>query len=58
MKPIVFSITEVAELLGISRSYAYRLVSKGQLPVLDVGTRKVIPKTYLDDWLKENTKKN
>ena len=47
MKPIVFSITEVAELLGISRSYAYRLVSKGQLPVLDLGTRKVIPKHIL-----------
>ena len=58
MKPIVFSITEVAELLGISRSYAYRLVSTGQLPVLDLGTRTVIPKTYLDEWLKENTKKN
>ena len=53
MKPIVFSVTEVAELLGISRSYAYRLVSKGQLPVLDLGTRKVIPKAYLDEWLKE-----
>ena len=51
MKPIVFSVTEVAELLGISRSYAYRLVSKGQLPVLDLGTRKVIPKAYLDEWL-------
>ena len=41
MKPIVFSVTEVAE-----------------VPVLDLGTRKVIPKAYLDEWLKENVKRN
>lgn len=57
MIPIVYTVSEVAELLCISRSHAYRLVNQGLLPVLDLGTRKVIPKEYLDKWLKENKKK-
>lgn len=56
MIPIVYTVSEVAELLCISRSHAYRLVNQGRLPVLDLGTRKVIPKEYLDKWLKENKK--
>lgn len=58
METIVYSIAEAAEILGISRSYAYKLVSMGQLPVLDLGTRKIIPKAYLNEWLRENTKRN
>lgn len=58
MKAIVYSVTEVAELLGISRSYAYKLVKEGKIPVLDLGNRKVVPKAYLDKWIKEKSKKN
>ena len=54
-KPIVYS---VAELLDISRSYAYKLVQQGELPVLDIGTRRVIPKAYLDEWIREKVKEN
>lgn len=32
MEKMVYSIQEVAELLGISRSYAYELVRKGTIP--------------------------
>lgn len=56
-KPIVYSIAEVAQLLDISRSYAYKLVQQGELPVLDIGTRRVIPKAYLDEWIREKVKK-
>lgn len=31
MEKLVYSIQEVAELLGISRSYAYELVRKGEM---------------------------
>ena len=57
-KPIVYSIAEVAQLLDISRSYAYKLVQQGELPVLDIGTRRVIPKAYLDEWIREKVKEN
>ena len=57
-KPIVYSIAEVAQLLDISRSYAYKLVQQGELPVLDIGTRMVIPKSYLDEWIIEKVKEN
>ena len=57
MEKIVYTVTEVAELLGISRSYAYEMVKEKKLPVLDLGRRKVIPKSSLDEWIKENTYK-
>ena len=57
-KPIVYSIAEVAQLLDISRSYAYKLVQQGELPDLDIGTRRVIPKAYLDEWIREKVKEN
>lgn len=58
MEKLVYNIPEVAELLGISKSYAYQLVKERRIPVLDLGRRKVIPKVSLDEWLKSvgNTK--
>lgn len=55
MKKMVYTVKEVAELLGISRSYAYELVKEKKLPVLDLGRRKVIPKNRFDEWIRENS---
>lgn len=54
MEKLVYSIQEVAELLGISRSYAYELAKEKKIPVLDLGRRKVIPKESLETWIAEN----
>lgn len=54
MEKLVYSIQEVAELLGISRSYAYELAKEKRIPVLDLGRRKVIPKESLETWIAEN----
>lgn len=56
MKAIVYSVAEAAKIIGISTGYAYKLVNRGKLPVLDLGTRKIVPKEYLDEWLEENKK--
>lgn len=56
MEKKVYSVQEVAELLGISKSYAYDLVKEKKIPVLDLGKRKVIPKIPFDEWMKNNTK--
>ena len=55
MEKLVYNVSEVAELLGISKSYAYELVKQKRLPVLDLGRRKVIPKKRLDDWIQETS---
>jgi excisionase family DNA binding protein len=34
-------------LLGISRAFAYELVSRGDLPVIRLGRRIVVPKVAL-----------
>jgi excisionase family DNA binding protein len=44
---LVFSVPEVAELLGISRAFAYELVARGELPVVRLGRRVVVPRVAL-----------
>ncbi len=40
---LTLSVTESAELLGISRALAYELVARGELPSLQFGRRRVVP---------------
>lgn len=58
MEKMVYSVKEVASLLGISKSLAYTLVKKGEIPSIKLGTRVVIPKVrfqaYLDGKLENN----
>jgi len=44
---LVFTVTEVAELLGVSRAFAYELAARGELPALRLGRRVVVPKAAL-----------
>jgi len=51
------TIPEAAQIIGISRSLAYRMAAEGKLPTIKVGKRKnIIPKVALDQWLKESVK--
>ena len=40
MERLTFTIPEVAELLGISRSAAYELVAAGTIPAVPIGSRR------------------
>ena len=51
MEKLVYSIQEVAELLGISKSYAYELVRRGTIPSLKLGKKRVIPKEKFKNWV-------
>ncbi|MEY8368968.1 helix-turn-helix domain-containing protein [Anaerovoracaceae bacterium 42-11] len=53
MEKLTYSITEVAELLGISKSYAYELVRNGTIPALQLGKKRIIPKERFHVWLNE-----
>lgn len=55
MEKLVYSIQEVADLLGISRSYAYELVRNGTIPALVLGRKRVIPKEKFITWVNGNT---
>jgi excisionase family DNA binding protein len=40
---ITLTVSETAEILGISRTLAYELVQRDELPVLRLGKRVVVP---------------
>lgn len=47
----VYTVHEVAYMLGISKSYAYELVKLKKVPTLELNGRKLIPKKKFDEWL-------
>ena len=55
---LVYSVTEIAKLLGIGRSKAYELVRSGTIPSLRLGRRIVIPKLALSLFLAECAHQN
>lgn len=54
----VYTVVEVAEMLGISRSYAYELIRQGIIPSLQLGRRWVVPKQKFDIWLERSTEES
>lgn len=54
MNKITYNATEVAEVLGVSKSYVYQLMKEKRIPVLELGKRKVIPILEFEAWVKEN----
>jgi excisionase family DNA binding protein len=45
------TVEEAARLLGISRTSAYEAVRRGELPVLRIGRRYVVPRVALERML-------
>jgi excisionase family DNA binding protein len=44
---LVLTVAEAGALLGVSRAFAYELVARGELPVIRLGRRIVVPKVVL-----------
>ena len=44
---LVFTVEEAAQLLGISRSFAYEAVQRGDIPSMRIGRRVLVPKAAL-----------
>lgn len=51
MEKLTYSIQETAELLGISRSLAYELAKKDEIPVRHLGGRLVVPVKALEHFI-------
>ena len=48
-----FTVAETAAILGISRSAAYSAVTRGEIPALTVGHRKLVSRSVLARLLQE-----
>ena len=48
---LIFSVREVAKLLGLSKASTYEAVRIGSIPSLKVGRRILIPKVALQELL-------
>ena len=52
--PLMLSVKEIADLLGISKSSAYVLVQDKNFPSVKIGARVIVPKDKLIEWVNEN----
>ena len=50
------NVVQVAAVLGISRAGAYELVHSEGFPALKIGSRIVVPKDGLREWIDANTR--
>lgn len=55
--PLMLSVPEMGAALGISRAGAYELAGSEGFPALRIGTRIVIPKDKLQEWVGKQTEK-
>ncbi len=44
---LTFTVEEAAEMLGISRTFAYEAVRRGELPAIRIGRRLLVPRAAL-----------
>ena len=52
---LMLNVVQVAGVLGISRAGAYELVHSEGVPALKIGSRIVVPKDRLREWIDANT---
>ena len=48
---LTYSVDEVAQLLGVGRNSAYEAIARGEIPVIKVGKRLLVPKAALEKLL-------
>ena len=54
--PLMLSVSQVAKVLGISRTSTYDLVKEKDFPSITIGSRIVVPKEELILWIKNQIK--
>ena len=52
--PLMLNVQMVADVLGISRSKAYELVSSKGVPVRKLGNRIIVPREQLVEWVRKS----
>lgn len=54
--PLMLSVPQVAEILGIGRAHAYELVKSKGFPSINIGNRIIVPKDEFVLWIKNQLK--
>lgn len=52
----LLTIPQAAELLKVSRSFAYQLAQQGAIPTVRIGRVVRIPAAGLENWVRRNTR--
>ena len=51
---LVLTVAEAADLLRVSRAFAYELVARGELPAVRLGRRIVVPRAAIERMLADS----
>jgi excisionase family DNA binding protein len=52
---MLLTVPEAARLLRVSRAFAYELIARGELPVLRLGRRVLVPREALEQHIRTAT---
>lgn len=52
---VALSVTEAAELLGVSRPTMYQLIRQEGFPSFRIGARRLISRSGLEEWVRGQT---
>lgn len=52
---MLLTVPEAARLLRVSRAFAYELIARGELPVLRLGRRVLVPREALEQHIRAAT---
>ena len=55
MDKLAYSLTETAQVLGVSRPTVYALIKQPGFPVFQSGGRKLVSVEGLRDWIRSQT---
>ena len=55
MDKLAYSLTETAQVLGVSRPTVYALIKQPGFPVFSVGNRKLVSVEGLRGWIRSQT---
>lgn len=47
----LLSLAEVADILGVTRRYVFTLIRRGELPVVELGRRRLVEAQVLRDFI-------
>ena len=56
MDKLLLKVSEVMQLIGVSRSVAYSLVGKGEIKSVRIGRSVRVPAAELESWVKRQLK--
>lgn len=55
--PVMLTVPQVAEVLGVSKTSAYELAHSDGFPSIALGTRLIVPRDKFLKWIDEQSEK-